>query len=205
MVGGIGGRRKGGWDVWMASPTWWIWIWVSSGSLWWTGSPGVLQFMGCKELDTTDRLNWTTVSIQHWVSHTAVCVCLGAQSCPILCDPMDSSLPGCSLPGILQARILEWVSMPSSSGSSHPEIKIPTLQVDSLLSEQPGKRKNTGVGSLFLIQGIFPTQESNWDFLHYRQILYQLNYQGSQVTLPDIFSSSCWFLIHMTLDTDPWN
>ena len=39
--------------------------------------------------------------------------------------------------------------------------------------------KNTGVGSLSLLQQIFPTQESNQDFLHCRQILYQLSYAGS--------------------------
>ena len=38
---------------------------------------------------------------------------------------------------------------------------------------------NTGVGGLFLLQGIFPTQESNWGLLHCRQILHQLSYQGS--------------------------
>ena len=42
------------------------------------------------------------------------------QSCPILCNPMDHSLPGSSVCGILQARILEWVAMPSSRGSSQP-------------------------------------------------------------------------------------
>ena len=36
-----------------------------------------------------------------------------AQSCPTLCDPVDCSLPGSPVPGILQARILEWVAMPS--------------------------------------------------------------------------------------------
>ena len=41
-----------------------------------------------------------------------------AQSCPTLCDPMDCSLPGSSVHGILQARILEWVATPSSRGSS---------------------------------------------------------------------------------------
>ena len=49
MLGGIGARRKGddrGWDGWMASPTRWTWVWVNSGSWWWTGRPGVLQFMG---------------------------------------------------------------------------------------------------------------------------------------------------------------
>ena len=35
-----------GWDGWMASPTWWTWDWISSGSWWRTGKPGVLQFMG---------------------------------------------------------------------------------------------------------------------------------------------------------------
>ena len=57
-----------------------------------------------------------------------------------------------------------------------------TLQVDSLLSESPGKLKNTGVGSLSLLQGNFPTQELNWDLLHFRQILYELSYQGSKNT-----------------------
>ena len=40
------------------------------------------------------------------------------QSCPLLCDPMDCSLPGSSANGILQPRILDWVAMPSSRGSS---------------------------------------------------------------------------------------
>ena len=59
------------------------------------------------------------------------------------------------------------------------EPRYPTLQVDSLPSEPPGKPMNTGVGSLFLLQGIFPTQESNQGLLHCRQILSQLSYQGS--------------------------
>ena len=43
------------------------------------------------------------------------------QSCPALCDPMGCSLPGSSIHGILQARILEWVAMLSSRGSSGPK------------------------------------------------------------------------------------
>ena len=52
--------------------------------------------------------------------------------------------------GILQTRILEWVAMPSSMGSSQPrdQTQVSTLQADSLLSEPPGKLKNTGMGSL---------------------------------------------------------
>ena len=41
-----GERNDRGWDGWMASPTQWKWVWVSSGSWWWTGKPGVLQSMG---------------------------------------------------------------------------------------------------------------------------------------------------------------
>ena len=82
--------------------------------------------------------------------------------------------------GILQARILEWVAMPSSRGSSQPrdlsnpgiELRSPTLQLDSLPSEPPGKSKNTGADNLSLLQGIFLTQESNWGLLHCRRILY---------------------------------
>ena len=57
------------------------------------------------------------------------------------------------------------------------EPRSPTLQVDSLLPEPPGKPKNTGVGSLPFLQGIFPTQEPNRGLLHCMQILYQLSYQ----------------------------
>ena len=45
---------------------------------------------------------------------------LVAQSCLILCNPMDCNLPGSSVHGILQARILEWVMIPFSRGSSQP-------------------------------------------------------------------------------------
>ena len=61
--------------------------------------------------------------------------------------------------GILQARILEWLVFPPPGGLPNPEIepRSPALQVDSLPSESLGKPKNTGVGSLSLLQGIFPT------------------------------------------------
>ena len=39
-----------GWDGWMASPTWWTWVWASSRSWWWTGRPGVLQSMGSQRV-----------------------------------------------------------------------------------------------------------------------------------------------------------
>ena len=68
-------------------------------------------------------------------------------------------------------------SIPSPVDLPNPEIEpwSPALQVDSLPAEPQGKPKNTGVGSLFLLQRIFPTQELNWGLLHYRRILYQLS------------------------------
>ena len=48
-------------------------------------------------------------------------IALVAQSCPTLCDPVDYSLPGSSVHGILQARILEWVAVPFSRGFSETE------------------------------------------------------------------------------------
>ena len=58
-AGGEGDDR--GWDGWMASPTWWTWVWVNSGSWWWTGRPGVLRFMGSHRVrhNWVTELNWT--------------------------------------------------------------------------------------------------------------------------------------------------
>ena len=57
---GLGAGREGddrGWDGWMASPNLWTWVWVNSRSLWWTGRPGVLQFMGSQS--QTPLSDWT--------------------------------------------------------------------------------------------------------------------------------------------------
>ena len=61
---------------------------------------------------------------------------LAAQSCPTLCNPMDCSLPGSSVHGILQARIFQWVYMPSPEDLPNPGIDP---DPDSLLYEPPGK------------------------------------------------------------------
>ena len=54
-----------------------------------------------------------------------------------------------------------------------------SLEPHRLYSPWDSPGQNTGVGSLFLLQGIFLTQELNWCLLHCRRILYQLSYQGS--------------------------
>ena len=91
------------------------------------------------------------------------------QSCPTLCYPMDYTAHG-----ILQVRILEWVAVPSPGD-------LPSLGIEPGLPHcwrilYQLKPKNIGVGSLSLLQQIFPTQESIWGPRHCRQILYQLNY-----------------------------
>ena len=87
-----------------------------------------------------------------------MCVCivkvkaLVAQSCPTLCDPMDCGLPGSSVHGILQPRILEQVAVSFSREHSQPRNQA---------------------------RGIFPTQGSSPGLPHCRQVLYGLSPQGS--------------------------
>ena len=63
-AGGEGDNRE--WDGWMASPTQWTWVWVNSGSWWWTGRPGMLQSMGLQRVrhDWVAELNLT----EFWTS-----------------------------------------------------------------------------------------------------------------------------------------
>ena len=59
----LGQEEKGTteWDSWMASPTGWTWVWVNSGSWWWTGRPGMLRFIGSQRVgyNWVTELNWT--------------------------------------------------------------------------------------------------------------------------------------------------
>ena len=138
---------------------------------------------------------------------------LVTQSCPTLCNPMNCPLPGCSVHGILQARMLEWVAIPLSRGSSQPRNRIwvsciagrfftiwatsiclvaqscPTVcdAVDCSPSGSSVCRdspgRNTGVGYYALLQGILPTPGLNPGLSHCRWIPYHLRHQGS----PQIF------------------
>ena len=106
-------------------------------------------------------------------SYCAV-LCLVAQSCPTLCNPMDCSLPGSSVHGDslgknmgVGCHALFQGIFPTQGSNPGP----PSLQVESLPSEPPGKPKNTGMGSVSLLQGNFLIQESTWGLPHCRQIL----------------------------------
>ena len=69
-AGGDGDDR--GWDGWMASPTRWTWVWVDSGSWWWTGRPGVLRFMGSQRV----RHDWATELYTQNVTYPSFLDCL---------------------------------------------------------------------------------------------------------------------------------
>ena len=100
------------------------------------------------------------------------------QSCLTFCDPVNCSLPGLSVHGNSPGKNIA-VGLPCSPARDllNPGIepRSPAFQVDSLPSEPPREPRNIGVGSLYLLQGIFPTEDSNWGLLHCRWILYQLS------------------------------
>ena len=77
MLGKIEGRRRRGyrgWDGWMASPTWWSWVWASSESWWWTGKPGIYQSLRLQRVG------------HNWATELTVLSAQSLQSCPTLCN-----------------------------------------------------------------------------------------------------------------------
>ena len=158
-----GGRRMGQQRMrwWMASPTQWTWVWVNSGSWWWTGLPGVLQSMGSQRVGhnwATELTDWVRMKTPENVSTTSksgvnswpltkhftwfgecvyVCSVASVMLNTLRCYGLKSTTP---LFILLQARILEGHS---------------------------------------LLQGIFLIQGLNPYLLHCRQIFYSLSHQGS--------------------------
>jgi len=138
-VGGEGDDR--GWNGWMASPTRWTWIWVNSGSWWWTGRPGVLRFIGSQRVghDWATVLNWWCLKKNSWKDKTMQyllveqilwgyefldfyfqdkhCVSHSVGTDSLQPHGLLCNLPGSIVHGILQARILGSVAMPFSRGS----------------------------------------------------------------------------------------
>ena len=121
-------------------------------------------------------MKWQPILVSSSLSNHVLCLVT-----QILWDPMDRTPQAPLSMGIIQARILEWVAMPSSRGPSQPKDRTQVSHIagNSLPAEPPGKPKNTGVGGLSHLQEIFSTQELSRGLLHCRWILYQLSYQGS--------------------------
>ena len=81
--------------------------------------------MGQRNRSRGDWQGWSRDPRQHFIKHCRIPWCVLAQSNLTLCDPMDCGTPGSSVRGILQAKILEWVAISSSRGSSRPRDRIP--------------------------------------------------------------------------------
>ena len=130
-------------------------------------------------------------------------LCLVAQSYPPCCNPMDCSPQAPLSTGV--SRQEYWSGLPCRSPGHLPNprdrTQAPALQVDFLLSELPGKPKDTGVWSLSLLQGIFPTQESNQGLLDHRRVLYQLSYQRSTHMCAFSLSLSLYIYIYIYIHT----
>ena len=120
-AGGEGDDR--GWDGWVASLTQWAWVWVNSGSWWWTGRPGVLQFMGSQRVrqDWETELNWTELT----VSGPDICP---SSSATQALDPIASTVPsphGCSLinsPVLLTLPKYNHLSITGGSGGASTSV-----------------------------------------------------------------------------------
>ena len=94
----------------------------------WAEESGGIQSMGLQRV----RHYWSNLECMHaWMIAAAAAKSL--QSCPALCDPIDGSLPGSSVPGILQARTLEWVAI-SFSNAWKWKVKVELLSRAWLLS-----------------------------------------------------------------------
>ena len=127
------------------------------------------------------------------------------RSCPTLCDPLDGSPPGSSIPGILQARTLEWVASSFTSAYTHAKL----LQSCPPLRQQPTRLlclwdslgKNTGVGCQVLLhQSPSPTTRANINRVSLKMVnlnkhgnsfclFFQLKYHFSQKILTTVQSS----------------
>ena len=105
-----------------------------------------------------------------------VAVVLVAQSCPTLCNPMNCGPPGSSVHGILQARILEWIAIPFSRGSSRPRDRTWVSCIANRFFTIWATGKIPREGSHSLLQGFFLNQGSNPGLLCCRQILYHLSH-----------------------------
>ena len=107
------------------------------------GSGSLLQGLFLTQRLNPGLLHFRQI-LYHLSHHIHTVLCSVAQTCLTFLDPLDCSPSGSSVHGMSQARILEWVAMPFSRGSSQPrDESVPlvsnTLKTNSLSTEQPGK------------------------------------------------------------------
>ena len=164
-----------------------------------------------KHLDIHDILFFLFRYSTLFCFHKFVHVILHSQNSPILSlhpsesesrSVMSDSLKSHGL-SMEFSRPEYWSRQPFPSPRDLPnpgiQPRFPALQADSLPAEPQGKPKNTGVGSLSLLQWIFLTQRLNQSLLHCRQILYQLSYQGRLSLLKSMSIESVMVSNHLIL------
>ena len=102
----------------------------------WVAMPSLLQGIFPTQGSNQHLLHWQadSLSLSHlWSPHAMLCYAKSLQSCLTLCDPIDSSPPGFPIPGILQARTLEWVAISFSNAWKWKE-KVKSLSPVRLLA-----------------------------------------------------------------------
>ena len=109
-------RSAEGWKSQIRVPTW-----LADGSV--SGGRLLVSSLGTRDLGSLWSLTFLSLllvccCLDLLIFLAVLCCAVLLQSCPTLCNPRDCSPPGSSVHGVLQARILEWVAMPSSRGSS---------------------------------------------------------------------------------------
>ena len=129
------------WDGWMASLTQWTWVWVNSGSWWWTGRPGTLQFMGLQRVGHDWATEWTELNWVHFSSliprmltFTLAISCLTASNFPWFTELIfQVPMQYCSL----QHRTLLLSSVTSTTGYCFCFGSIPSFFLELYLHWSP--------------------------------------------------------------------
>ena len=135
-AGGDGDHR--GWDGWMASLTQWTWVWVDSRSWWWTGRPGVLQFMGLQRV----RHHWATEL--NWMIMKCLSRCF---IFPVFVE-LSLSICGGLIPGppwMLKSTDTQFLYIKWCSTIGPVYMQIQLIQIDPARDVKPEDRK----GQLF--------------------------------------------------------
>ena len=106
-VEGEGDNRE--WDGWMALPTQWTWVWVSSRSWWWTGRPGVLQSMGSQRVghDWATELNWTEL-----ICNCTKMTLVRADCVASACSPLPQPIKGLAPLNVGERGVSLWTGAP---------------------------------------------------------------------------------------------